>query len=108
MTNACGTTDTSFIINVPFIAGVNEVANPVAVLNVYPNPSEGDFTINLSSSVTEQAQVTITNMVGKKVKEVSITTNQASVLKLDAPDGIYFLTATTPGGKTTAKITITT
>ena len=107
VTNACGTTDTSFIINVPFIAGVNEVANPVAVLNVYPNPSEGDFTINLSSSVTEQAQVTITNMVGKKVKEVSITTNQASVLKLDAPDGIYFLTATTPGGKTTAKITIT-
>ena len=105
--NTCGTTDTSFVINIPYIAGVNQVTNAAAELNVYPNPSTGEFMINLVSGITEPAVVTIANIVGEKVKEFTISTNQASALKLDQPDGIYFLTATSSTGKYSAKITIT-
>ncbi len=105
--NTCGTTDTSFVINIPYIAGVNQVANAASELNVYPNPSTGEFMINLVSGITEPAVVRITNIVGEKVKEFTMSTNQASALKLDQPDGIYFLTATSSTGKYSAKITIT-
>ena len=86
---------------------MGQVANSGAVLNVYPNPSTGDLTINLLSANDEKAVVTITNIVGTKVKELTINTNKAAVLNLDQPDGIYFLTATAPSGKYSAKITIT-
>ena len=111
VTNTCGTTDTSFVVYVPSpgggTSGVGQVANSGAVLNVYPNPSTGDLTINLLSANDEKAVVTITNIVGTKVKELTINTNKAAVLNLDQPDGIYFLTATAPSGKYSAKITIT-
>ncbi len=107
VTNSCGTADTSFIIDIPFPAGVNPVAGNVSVLNVYPNPSEGNFSINVASSVNEEVSVTVSNIVGEKVKELSIRTNEASELKLDQPDGVYFITANTSTGKYSAKITIT-
>lgn len=105
--NTCGHTDTSFTITIPHFSGVNQVSAGNAVLNVYPNPSGGNFTINLLSSISEEAQVTITDIVGQKVKEFTISTNQSSELNLDQPDGIYFLTATSSTGKYSAKITIT-
>ena len=105
--NTCGTTDTSFVVNVAYPNGVNGVANTTSELNVYPNPSTGNFTINLLSGITEQATVTITNIVGEKVKEFTMSTNQPTDLKLDQPEGIYFLTAASSTGKYSAKITIT-
>jgi len=106
-TNTCGTTDTSFTITLNNPEGVNSVANTSSILNVYPNPSEGNFTINLSSAANEQAVVTITNIVGEKIKEFTMSTNKAYELQLDQPDGVYFLNATTTSaGKYSAKITI--
>ena len=105
--NRCGTSDTSFTIVIPFVSGVNDPANNTSILNVYPNPSTGNFTVNIVSAITEQAVVTVTNMVGEKVKEFTISTNQAAELSLDQPDGVYFISTTTSTGKYSAKITIT-
>ena len=45
----CGIADTSFVIDMqPSINGVKEVTGNASLLNVYPNPSMGDFTINLA------------------------------------------------------------
>lgn len=106
--NTCGTTDTSFLITIVNQSSVaNQVASASSELNVYPNPSQGNFTINLLSTANEQAIVTITNLVGEKVKEFTISTNKAYDLHLDQPDGIYFLNATTAStGKYSAKISI--
>ena len=104
----CGIADTSFVIDMqPAINGVKEVTGNSSLLNVYPNPSMGDFTINLASGLTEQAVVTVTNIVGEKVKEFNITTNQPTELSLDQPDGVYFINTATSTGKYSAKITIT-
>ena len=107
--NRCGTTDTTFVIDIPSstVSGVNEITGGVSVLNVYPNPSTGDFTINMASDLTEQAVVTVTNIVGEKVKEFTIATNQPTELSLDQPDGVYFISTVTSTGKYSAKVTIT-
>ena len=106
-TNACGSTSDSFVIHPPVlnlaVGGVN-TAN--ASLNIYPNPSHGEFILNLESDKTEQAVVTITNVVGERVKEVVTTTNVKFDINLDQPAGIYFLSAKTADGTYSAKINI--
>ncbi len=106
VTTLCGTADTTFVIDLPGFNGVNEVNNSTSILNVYPNPSTGDFTINLAAGLSEQAIVTVTNIVGQKVKEFTISTNVPAELSLDQPDGVYFISTATSTGKYSAKITI--
>ena len=85
---------------------MNNVGRANASLNVYPNPNQGEFTLNLSSSVSEEAVVTVTNIVGQKVKEFTIITNKETNVTLDQPAGLYLLTANTTSGKYSAKVTI--
>ncbi len=107
--NTCGIRSDSFIVNLPIppppisVAGVNNVPSS---LNVYPNPNQGEFVINLSSGNNELATVTITNVVGEKVKQFEISTNKNVDINLDAPAGIYLINATTASGKYSSKVTI--
>ena len=107
VTNPCGTKDTSFVINMGNASGVNGIKVGASFLNVSPNPSTGTFTVNLLSNTTEDAVVTVTNIVGEKVKEVAISTNKPSTISLDQPEGVYLISASTANGKYTAKIVIT-
>ncbi len=104
-TNECGTADSIFVISLLPVR-VNTLSNDGSTLDVYPNPNNGAITVNLTSGVTEDAVVTITNVVGEKVKEVKISTNTPTSLDLDHPNGIYILTANTSTGKYTAKISV--
>ncbi len=68
--------------------GVKQLA--ISNFQVYPNPNHGSFTINIPSATNEQANVTITNTLGQKVKGLTIATNKETEIKLDVPVGIYF------------------
>ena len=46
-------------------AGVDEIS--LGSINVYPNPSNGKFTIDLSESVTEEVQIELISLVGQIV-----------------------------------------
>ena len=46
-------------------AGIDEVS--LGSINVYPNPSNGKFTIDLSESVTEEVQIELISLVGQIV-----------------------------------------
>jgi hypothetical protein len=83
-TNACGSADSTFTIHLA-LSGVNNVGGANASLNVYPNPNQGEFTLNLSSTISEDAVVTVTNIVGQKVKEFTIATNRETNITLDQP-----------------------
>jgi len=111
VTNSCGTADTTFLINVlspglcpSAVPAINPV-HPFTV-KVYPNPNDGVFTILITSDQEEQAIITITNIVGEKVKEFTIATNKAGDIKLYEPMGVYILSATTSHGKYVTKIKI--
>ena len=85
--------------------GVNNVEDEAAGLKVYPNPNYGNFNILLSSTLEEDAVVTITNMMGVKVNEFKIKTNKPLDVQFNTPAGIYFLNVATPHGRWSEKIT---
>ena len=75
-------------------------------LFIVPNPNLGTFTVRLTSVVNEEMEITVTNMVGEKVKEFQSVTNIPASVQMNVPAGIYFLTAKTSHGITTSKIVV--
>jgi hypothetical protein len=73
---------------------------------VFPNPNNGVFTMQLLSGSQEPVQVTVTNIMGRKVKEFTTTTNRATDITLDQPAGIYILSATAGNRRYIQKITV--
>ena len=108
--NTCGTRSDSFIVNLPAPVVTNGVAvlgNVQASLNVYPNPNKGLFVINMSSATGDKAVLTITNIVGERVKQMDIPTNKDVEIRMDVPAGLYLINATTATGNYSSKVTIT-
>ncbi len=94
----CGTVDSVWVVNIPVINSVGNINADNSSLNVFPNPSTGEFTIVLPNDNNQQVMVTISNMVGEKVKEIMMNTNEPFKVKLDEPTGIYILTAVSNDG----------
>jgi|SRR6185436_1590588 len=82
--------------------GINE-NNANGFLKIYPNPSNGNFIVKLSDYSLENANLTVTNLIGEKVQEqeLKFPTNE---IKLRQPSGIYFLTVSNKGRSYTTKI----
>ncbi len=85
------------------VPGISEL-KPLILIT--PNPNRGAFILTLKSGVTCQAKVSITDMIGRVVKETYITTNKETQLMLDAPSGIYLLSTQTPNQRCFTKIVI--
>jgi uncharacterized protein YjdB len=107
VTNICGTADSTITAVISTVNGINNVNSGSVAFNVYPNPNHGEFVMAISSPVKEEAIVAVTNVVGEKVKEVTVSTNEVANLELDVPAGVYVLTATTSTGKYTKRVSIT-
>ena len=116
VTNSCGTNASTISVKVltpaectgitPAVNGVTTITANTVELRVYPNPNNGVFTMDLLSENEEQVQVTITNIMGQKVKEFTIGTNQTAEIKLDQPSGIYILSAIVGDRRYMEKITV--
>jgi hypothetical protein len=107
-TNACGMGMDTFVVYLPLPNNVNEFSNGNAgELNIYPNPNNGTFSLNMASSFNEQVHVVLTNMIGEAVYESNIATNKVSEMNTNIPAGIYMVTATSGHAKITRKVTIT-
>lgn len=88
------------------VVGIKNVNSSSASVAVFPNPSQGAFTININTDIEEQAQIVITNMAGEKVIDNSLTTNKPIEIIFDQPAGIYLLSAITAQGITNEKLII--
>ncbi len=75
-------------------------------LEVYPNPNDGAFTIEVLSSADAEVKVVIINMIGEKVKEFTLKTNKPVDIKLYQPSGVYFISAVTANGNSMEKIIV--
>ena len=64
----CGTVDSFWVVHIDTVNSVANVNANNSSLNVFPNPSTGEFTIVLPNDNNQQVMVTISNMVGEKVK----------------------------------------
>jgi len=86
--------------------GVKSLTSSSTELMLVPNPNKGVFNMTLVSDNSEQADVVITNILGEKVKEFNIATNNTTEIKLDVAPGIYILSATTSEGRFEAKVMV--
>lgn len=73
-----------------------------ADVQVYPNPSSGEFIIQ---GLQPSAQITVYNMLGKKVHE-STAVKKQETMSLNAPSGIYLLKVKSDKGELTRKVVI--
>ena len=84
--------------------GINEAgAFEVDNILIMPNPSMGKFKLSLPSEIQEPYNILITNIIGETIKQFTTSTHKTE-LYLDAPNGIYFLTASSSNHKYVAKI----
>lgn len=67
-------------------------------LQLVPNPNEGRFTLNLMSATDEAASVVITDVMGRQLQTMQITTNRPTEIGLKAAPGMYFVVVQTGGG----------
>jgi sugar lactone lactonase YvrE len=80
---------------------------PKSEVTLFPNPSNGFFNLQIKTKTTEEINIIVTNLVGEQVVSLASITNSPIEMKLDVPDGIYFLKANSPTGSWTKKISVT-
>ncbi len=108
--NSCGIVSAIFPFTVrSYVACHTGVANMnlfAEGMNVYPNPSSGAFTLNIQTTDSDQARLTIQNVLGVRVQDISVPCNQPVNLNVDLPSGIYLLDAITSHMQWSTKIVI--
>jgi sugar lactone lactonase YvrE len=74
--------------------------------SIAPSPSQGSFNLFVPSVDHVPAVVVITNMVGQKIYEATITAGKNTPIQLNEPAGMYYITAFTVNGLFKSKIQI--
>jgi uncharacterized protein YjdB len=102
--NTCGNRSATY--NAPTELRVTNVSGNEGKLLIAPNPASGQIILNLETGTTGNASVTITNVVGEKMKQFTMPVNKNYDLNLDVPSGLYFINATTGNESYSGKIII--
>lgn len=94
-------------------ASYNTFCPPVSINNlenkkleniqIYPNPTVKDLTINLNKNYNEIA-ILVSNTIGQTVLSKQYTAKQFINLNLEGNSGVYFVTIFTEEGISTTKI----
>jgi hypothetical protein len=93
-----------------------DIINPVGVGNIsdfgqfqiYPNPSDGNFTIKTGNENTifENPTIEVFNLLGEKVYSAILQSRDAMINLSAEPDGVYFLNIITEKEIKTQKLII--
>lgn len=77
----------------PTAAGIDEQVLAGTISNVYPNPASSFTSVKYDvSAASQKARIVIYNMLGKQVKEITLTDKQgtAKIATDDLTSGVYF------------------
>ncbi|HTL80958.1 MAG TPA: T9SS type A sorting domain-containing protein [Bacteroidia bacterium] len=105
--NSCSNTAT---VSITVDLCMNASANAsLSGINIYPNPSEGQFTIEFAANIND-ADIVITDLEGRVVyqsRETGIVSGQTKQIDLgNESAGIYLMSINADGGMRTDKISI--
>ncbi|MBS1771440.1 MAG: T9SS type A sorting domain-containing protein [Bacteroidetes bacterium] len=89
-----------YYTNVPQVKKENNLT-----VNIYPNPNNGSFTIQIESVNFKDARITIYDLTGREVYQSSIR-NQKSQITLNAPKGICMVKLQLDEAVLTKQVTI--
>jgi hypothetical protein len=76
---------------------------------VYPNPTDGDFFVDVNLVNNEDFVISIFNTLGQTVKEVKRIQSNGGEIKIDLPDknkGVYFVSIKTKSASIVKRIVI--
>jgi len=78
--------------NGPFDANPMAPQDFPAEVQVYPNPSNGVFYVEVQDTDLMQVELKVVNLIGKTVKQETIEANQRLRIDLhNQPKGVYFV-----------------
>jgi trimeric autotransporter adhesin len=87
---------------------VTNINNTESKMTIFPNPSSGTFTVNISANEKQDISVILTDELGQTIKEIKGCTNQPIKITIDESSlsGIYILSARTNSGNSSQKVVI--
>jgi len=102
MTSAGGQKNKGVIFSIDYTTvGINELNSSKEAVSIFPNPSTGTFTFQLSA-VSQKSLVEIYNMLGEKVYAASLNSSKggtSTIVSLsDCGTGVYLYRITTTNG----------
>lgn len=99
--NSCSNI-TTVTQNVSTCAGLEMLTSASSNIFMYPNPSNGAFTIELASD----AKVSISNALGQVVMSTSMIAGTHTIVLNDVTDGIYFVKVITGNTQTIKRLVV--
>ena len=84
------------------IEGENESIENVSIslnMNLYPNPANFNSTLEITSGITEPAELNIFDMAGRLVHSETVVTNEKVIIAEGLNLGIYLVRVTTQSGE---------
>ena len=96
----------SIVCNMHITSAPNVAAISQADLSVAPNPSNGNFSVKMSSSATEPMTISIFDVTGKRIDEIKSSTNKSTEVSLNVVPGLYIMQASSAAGVLTRKVTV--
>ncbi|MEI6817487.1 MAG: T9SS type A sorting domain-containing protein [Bacteroidota bacterium] len=90
-------------------SGDNYIANDHTSISVYPNPTDGNLNVSITSKTSETVAIEVLDIMGQQVaaKKIGATTGGTYTLDLaNQADGIYFVRITTATETIVRKVTI--
>lgn len=90
----------------PVNTGIENLPNTV-FYNIYPNPTNGEMTINWATNTSETANIQITDVTGRVVLQTNANTNHATTLNIAKfQAGIYLIKISTDKLQHTEKVVL--
>tara|TARA_Y100000782_G_scaffold60115_1_gene66188 strand:- start:1872 stop:3686 length:1815 start_codon:yes stop_codon:yes gene_type:complete len=93
-TNGCADTSDCVVI---IGTGIEKENIDAVALAIYPNPTQGIFTLEFSQE-QQNVSVVITNISGQVVEQQTLANGQQFTLELKGSAGVYFCTVSTEDG----------
>ncbi len=85
--NGCTISDT---ITVHLVTSIENIKH-LAVIKIFPNPNNGNFTIKIDGQVNNTINVQIYNISGQKIYEDKINSKIKSIALPNIKEGVYFI-----------------
>jgi len=89
-----------------FPIAVDEVEMQEDGVYVFPNPSDGDFSIKINTGSHEPVRVVIVTMVGAVVREYIIRPGKETPLQAQLPAGMYMVVCENEKGRIVKKVVV--
>lgn len=93
--NNCSNTGV-LTLSVSACTGVQQLISQTSLINVFPNPNNGEFTITVNS-ISENMNISIYNNIGQLINNIVVKEVKNKINLSKEPDGVYHINITEHG-----------